>query len=226
MTKIIAIEGLDGVGKSTQIKLLIEYLNSQNISYEFKHFPEVSTKFFGELISKFLRGEFGQAKDVDPYLVAMLYAGDRFNSLDFLSNSQEENKIILLDRYVYSNIAFQCAKVSSDEKEKLREWIYELEFKFFNLPKPTKSILLNVPFDFTVEQLKKQRVGSERDYLKGKEDIHESDLNLQENVLKEYLSMADTYDDFFKIDCTDENYNMLSPELIHKKVMNIIKNEL
>lgn len=225
MSKIIVIEGLDGAGKSTQIELLSKYLNKKKISFDFRHFPTMSTKYFGELIAKFLRGDFGLAKDVDPYLVAMLYAGDRHNSLDFLKNEMKSD-VILLDRYVYSNMAFQCAKLQNiNEKNELRKWIHNLEFEHFNLPKATKSIFLNVPFEFTKKQLSAERSGSDRDYLQGKEDIHESDINLQKNVLNEYLTMLDLYDDFMQLDCTSNNI-MLSPEEIHRKIVNIISDEL
>ena len=108
--KLFVIEGVDGSGKSTQIKLLSEHLISKGHNCEFLHFPRTDAPYFGELIARFLRGEFGSLNEVDPYLVAMLYAGDRKDASDKIKGWLEKRKIVLLDRYTYSNIAYQCAK--------------------------------------------------------------------------------------------------------------------
>ena len=48
---------------------------------------------------------------------------------------------VLLDRYVYSNIAYQCAKLSNpDEADELREWILNTEYGNFDLPVPDLNI--------------------------------------------------------------------------------------
>ena len=67
---LIVLEGLDGAGKSTQIRRLRSYLREEGLDSEYLHFPRFDAPFFGELIARFLRGEFGSAKQVDPYLVA------------------------------------------------------------------------------------------------------------------------------------------------------------
>src|SRR5512140_922588 len=95
---------------------------------EYLHFPRTDTPYFGELIARFLRGEFGSLNEVDPYLVAMLYAGDRKDSASLISNWLSQGKIVLLDRYTYSNIAYQCAKLPEiDDQDNLMHWILSLE---------------------------------------------------------------------------------------------------
>ena len=76
---LIVLEGLDGAGKSTQIRRLRSYLREEGLDSEYLHFPRFDAPFFGELIARFLRGEFGSAKQVDPYLVALIYAAARKN---------------------------------------------------------------------------------------------------------------------------------------------------
>jgi len=113
--KLIVIEGIDGSGKSTQIRLLNDHLTKKGFRCEFLHFPRADAPFFGELISRFLRGEFGALDKVDPWLVAMLYAGDRKDASDLIKGWLDKGNIVLLDRYTYSNIAYQCAKLEKKE---------------------------------------------------------------------------------------------------------------
>ena len=114
--KLFVIEGLDGAGKSTQIKLLKDFFSDQGYNCEYLHFPRTHAPYFGELIARFLRGEFGSINDVDPYLVAILYAGDRKDASDMVSGWLKEGNIVIIDRYTYSNIAYQCAKVKDIHK--------------------------------------------------------------------------------------------------------------
>ena len=112
----IVIEGLDGSGKSTQLKKLKKYLKEHKIDFEYLHFPRTDSKIFGELVAKFLRGELGDLDTVNPYLIALIYAGDRNDAKRMIQNWLNEEKLVLVDRYVYSSIAFRCDKLT-DESE-------------------------------------------------------------------------------------------------------------
>ena len=81
---LIAIEGIDGSGKGTQAKLLLDRLLAANVSAALVSFPRYSLTHFGRTIGRFLNGEFGALNDVDPHLAATLYASDRFESKSFL----------------------------------------------------------------------------------------------------------------------------------------------
>ncbi|MDR1340162.1 MAG: dTMP kinase, partial [Prevotellaceae bacterium] len=211
---LIVLEGLDGAGKTTQVNLLQKYFESENVKSTFLHFPRFDAPVYGDLIASFLRGEFGDVNTVDPRLVALLYAGDRDNAASKLKSWFAEGKAVILDRYVYSNIAFQCAKVPDSTKRKeLREWIFNLEYDFFGIPKPDINIFLDVPFDFTVEKLKSQREGHERDYLKGKEDIHETDFELQKRVREVYMEQTGIDRKFVPVNCVDGNSMMKPPQI-------------
>jgi len=210
--KLFVIEGLDGSGKSTQIKLLGDYLKKSGFKYEYLHFPRTEAPWFGELIARFLRGEFGSLDKVDPYLVAMLYAGDRRDAAALIRKWFDEGNVVLLDRYTYSNIAYQCAKYEdSKRQDELKEWILRLEFEHFMIPRPSVNIFLDVPVSFIEGRLMSEREGDDRKYLNGKPDIHESNINFQIRVRNMYLRVAATDPSLEVINCADKNGNILAP---------------
>lgn len=219
----IVIEGLDGAGKSTQIKLMQQYLHQQGINSRFLHFPRFNSPVFGELIAQFLRGEFGNTNEVNPSLVALLYAGDRHNAASQIIEWQNEGCTVIVDRYVYSNIAYQCAKLAdTDERKKLRQWILDMEYGYFAIPKPNLNIFLDVPFSFTQKKLSEERKGNDRDYLQGKKDIHEADIELQRNVRTIYLEQTLLDSSFKTISCVNDNELMLPPKAIFEKIKQTI----
>lgn len=218
--RFVVIEGLDGSGKSTQLKLLREHLEKEGVSYKYLHFPRLEDGVYGALIARFLRGEMGPNDQVDPYLVALIFAGDRAEASSMIRSWMEEGNLVIVDRYVYSNIAFQCAKLSgADERKRLRDWILDFEFRLNKLPEPDLNLLLHVPIEFTRQQLEKARAGEDRDYLKGERDIHEEDLGFQERVMKEYLSLQQHVNDLKLIDCTDGLGNMQAPSSISELII-------
>src|SRR5664280_1690082 len=225
--KLFVIEGVDGAGKSTQIKLLRDFFLNKGNECEYLHFPRIETPYFGELIARFLRGEFGALNEVDPYLVAMLYAGDRKDAASLIGNWLKEGKIVLLDRYTYSNIAYQCAKLTEiPEQIKLMQWILSLEFNHFAIPKPDLNIFLDVPFYFTENNLTAIRTGNDRNYLNGTKDIHEESLIFQKNVRDIYMRISETDDRLAVIDCSSTTGVMLSPSEIFDHILNVFKEKM
>jgi dTMP kinase len=224
MNRLLVIEGVDGAGKSTQIKLLREFYAGKGYECEYLHFPRTETPYYGELIARFLRGEFGTIDQVDPYLVAMLYAGDRKDSAELISGWLADNKIVLLDRYTYSNIAYQCAKVGDKaDREKLKHWILTLEFEHFKIPRPDLNIFLDVPSAFAENNLSGTRKGTDREYLNGNRDIHEESTLFQKNVRNIYLNVAETDELLTVIDCSNESGEMLSTQEIFSLIIKTLK---
>lgn len=217
------IEGLDGSGKSTQINLLQDYFKKNNIKYKYLHFPRTDSLIYGELIAKFLRGELGNIESVNPYLVALIYAGDRKDASEMIHNWLKEGYVVLLDRYVHSNIAFQCAKTSENERKDLKDWIIKLEYEYFKIPKPQLSLFLDVPFSFTVKKLSQERKGDDRNYLSGAKDIHEENLDFQSKVREMYLWQVKEDKDFKLVNCSNESGDMLSPDEIFKNIIKQLK---
>jgi dTMP kinase len=210
--RFFVIEGLDGSGKSTQLKLLREHLERNDVPYKYLHFPRLEEGVYGELVARFLRGEMGANDRVDPYLVALIFAGDRADAASQIREWRDQGYLVIVDRYVYSNIAFQCAKLTTaGERDRLRDWILEFEYGYNRLPRPDRNLYLNVPFEFTRKQLNLERNGDDRAYLKGVRDIHEENLDFQEQVRQVYLSLQEHVDDLSVIDCMDQDGIMLPP---------------
>ncbi|MFI3319849.1 MAG: dTMP kinase [Rikenellaceae bacterium] len=217
----IVLEGLDGAGKSTQIAKLRNYFEQKGLECEYLHFPRFDSPIYGDLIARFLRGELGTLEQVNPYMVALLYAGDRANASEMIRGWLKEGKVVIFDRYVYSNIGYQCAKVDDvQERDTLRDWILDLEYNFNNIPRPDISIFLNVPFAFTEAKLTQQREGDDRDYLNGASDIHEASLTLQQRVRQVYLDAAKSDESLKIVDCSTEEGGMASAEIIFGRVLN------
>lgn len=215
----IVLEGLDGAGKSTQIRMLRQLFADRGVESEYVHFPRFDSPVYGQLIARFLRGEFGGVQEVDPYLVALIFAGDRADAAPQIRQWLAEGKAVVLDRYVYSNVGFQCAKLpAGEERDRLADWIVNLEFGHNALPRPDLSLFLDVPFAFTERKLSEAREGDDRDYLQGGQDIHEASLQLQQDVRSVYLASAAKDPALRVVDCSDASGAMESPEGIFAKI--------
>src|SRR5574344_377873 len=143
----IVLEGLDGAGKSTQIEKLRLMFAKRGVESEYVHFPRFDAPVYGDLIARFLRGELGSLEQVNPYIVALLFAGDRKDAAAKIREWLAEGKVVIADSYFYSNIGYQCAKLRTQkERAELKKWIWELEYGHNNLPRPDVSLFLDVPF--------------------------------------------------------------------------------
>ena len=222
---LVVIEGLDGAGKSTQVRLMREYLEGVCPRLEYIHFPRYDAPVYGGLIGKFLRGGFGPIDGVHPQLVALLFAEDRHGAAPAIKEVLAAGGTVLLDRYVYSNIAYQCAKMkNADAAEDLREWILNTEFGTFDLPRPDLNIFLDVPIGFVEESLSRSRSGLDRGYLHGASDIHEADIEFQKRVRAMYLRQASLDPSLVVVDCSDGAGAMLPPEQIFNKLRQVYEN--
>ena len=225
---LIVLEGLDGAGKSTQVKRLKEYLISKGVNLRYLHFPRYDSPLYGELIGKYLRGDFGSIEQVHPQIVALLFALDRMDAAATIKEWLAAGDCVLLDRYVYSNIAYQCSKIMMQPQfeenreqlaKELRDWIFDTEYNKYGIPKPDLNPFLNVPIEFVDSNLKESRSGADdRDYLNGKEDIHEADIKFQISVREIYLQQTELDANFVKVCCEDANGKMLPPAEIFANI--------
>lgn len=217
MGKLISLAALDNGGKSTQIHLIKKYLKSNKIKCTDIHFPIYDNYESGKIIAAYLRGEYGELDEVDPIFIANMYAMNRYQYMPVLKKQLIEYDVVLLDRYVFCNMAYQSAKYKTETQSQIMsDWINEFEFGFLELPYPDLTIFFDVPLDVIKGRMAKERNGKDREYLNGKTDIHESDINYQEKVRQNYLSLT-SYQSYHTVET-----NELSPEDIFKKYEDLL----
>lgn len=187
MALLVAIEGIDGAGKGTQARRLVERLEAAGRRVQLLSFPRYGETLFGRAVGDFLNGRFGKLDEVNPFLVSLLYAGDRFESRDLLAQALASNDCVVLDRYVASNSAHQGSKVSGDERAQLLDWIEQIEFGVYALPCPDLTILLDLPAADAQGLIAQKQA---RTYTDKKADLHEADAAYLERVRDVYLELA------------------------------------
>lgn len=221
---LIVIEGLDGSGKSTQVSKVSEYLtHSTGREVEYLHFPRFNAPVVGDMIARFLRGEFGRIEQVHPMIVALLFAEDRRDAAPVIRKWLSEGKTVLLDRYVYSNIAFQCAKIhAAEESLSLQKWILDTEYGVYGIPRPDLNVFLDVPLAFVGERLQAGRNGADREYLCGGNDIHEADMDFQRRVRDVYLRLCGEDAGFIRIDCAGNDGKMMSADDVFERIRRVL----
>ncbi len=143
--KLIVIDGTDGSGKTTQLKLLKEKLENEGYSVKETDFPQYNTKSAG-LVEEYLSGKYGQADEVTPYQSSIFYAVDRFDASFKIKQWLKDGYIVLSNRYVSSSLGHQGGKIDNPlERKDFFNWLYDLEYQIFNLPKPDLSLILYAP---------------------------------------------------------------------------------
>lgn len=223
----IVLEGLDGAGKSSQLDLLSKQMAKGGKKVRTLHFPRLDQKPYGDMIASFLRGEYGTLDLVHPRLAALLYALDRREAADDLRQTLAEGGTLLVDRYVLSNLAYQGAKIAdAEEKAKLADWVETLEYIHHNIPTPDLTLFLDAPLSFTLDKLSGGRKGADRDYLKGKQDIHEASQALQKLVRQEFLALAKKRpSEIAVVDCSDpdQESGMATSSTINSRITDALR---
>ncbi len=144
--KLIVIEGADGAGKATQVKLLIERLRAEEMEIETFEFPRYEDSFFGAYVKEWLDEVHGSFVDLDPRLASVLFAGDRFEAREQMVGWLEEGKHVIVDRFVTASMLHQGAKIKDVEKRgAFLLWLQRLEYNVFKMPRPDMVVYLDVP---------------------------------------------------------------------------------
>jgi dTMP kinase len=170
--RLIAVEGLDGAGKTTQVALLASALSAVDVV----SFPRYDT-FFGRRIRTLLDGDGAvSAQTVDPRSMALWYALDRAQWAR--DRKPFTDGVVLLNRYTLSNAVYQSARSGDD----LFDWVLRLEFEELGLPRPDVTVVLDVPPDVS-----RSRVAHRGD---AEGDVYERSTDLLSRVRDGYLSAA------------------------------------
>lgn len=189
MGKLIVFEGTDGSGKSTQFRLLTEYLRAQGTDFQTIVFPQYSEPS-SALIRMYLGGEFGASPaDVNAYAASTFYAVDRFASFRKVwGEYYRSGGLLLSDRYTTSNAVHQAAKEPPQARGEFFAWLYDLEYRRMELPKPDLVIYLDVPTDVAQTLLRHREALTHTDA-----DIHEKDAQYLRLCRETGLQAAEYY---------------------------------
>ena len=205
--KLIAIEGIDGSGKRTQVELLEKALKANGHAVYSTGFPQYDS-WFGKMVGQFLNGDFGALESVDPHFSALLYAGDRFEAKFRLETALNQGKIVLADRYIGSNLAHQTALVPAADRQGFISWIEHLEYNIYNLPREALVLYLRVPPRQAQELVARK---SARSYTKNKQDILEASLRHLEDAAAMYDELS-RRPNWATIPCFEETRGAMRPQ--------------
>jgi dTMP kinase len=215
--RLIAIEGIDGSGKRTQLDLLAAALAAAEGGHSIYStgFPQYDS-WFGKMVGQFLNGDYGPLDAVDPHFTALLYAGDRFEAKPKLEAALSNGQIVLVDRYIGSNLTHQTARVLAGQRDAFRRWIEHLEYGIYNLPREDLILYLRVP-PSEAQRLIVQK--SARSYTTAKQDILEASLRHLEEAAEMYDLLAREAP-WVTIECFDAKRGaMRAPQEIAQEVL-------
>jgi dTMP kinase len=216
---LIAFEGIDGSGKHTQAKLLEHSLQGLGHKVYSTGFPQYES-WFGTMVGKFLNGDFGSLESVDPHFTALLYAGDRFEAKSRLETELNAGKIVLIDRYISSNLAHQVARAAPEKRAEFLRWIEHLEYTIYGLPRENLILYLRVP-PSQAQKLVAQK--AERKYTSEKHDIQEKSLRHLEDAAEMY-DMLSRSRPWATVQCYDaQNNGLRLPEDIAAEGLQAVK---
>lgn len=135
----IVFEGLDRSGKSTQVKMLHEYLSGKNYASNIMQFPDRETHI-GKMIDSYIKRQSNLADEV----IHLFFTANRWENVPKIKNLLANGEVIICDRYSYSGIAYSSAKDNLSF-----EWCKTVEY---GLPKPDIVLFMDVSVEHTVKR--------------------------------------------------------------------------
>lgn len=218
--KLIVIEGSDSSGKETQSRLLIEALRKKEINvdkFSFPNYDSPSGKIVGECyLGRSGNGFFPEtAPNVNPKVAALYYAADRKYNIHKIEFLLENGIHVILDRYVYSNMAHQGCKIkNSEERKEMYDWLDQLEYGLLALPVPDIAIYLRMPPKEAFQLKEKRSIIDE----------NEKNDSYLEASFYAYEELAKLYQ-FKVVECCNE-FGLRQREEISEEVVSFVLTQL
>ena len=185
MSFLLAIEGGDGAGKATAAAEVAAQLVAGGTSATVLSFPRYAETLGGHVLGEYLGGRLPHA--ASPRAAAVLYALDRMESAGAIAAAAASHAVVVFDRYIASNMAYQAAQVGAGEADALMRWIARLECDQFALPIPDLNVYLDTPADVARGLILRKR---KRSYTDDALDAYEADDALQVRVRERYEVMV------------------------------------
>lgn len=212
--KLIVIEGTDGSGKGTQSRILVNRLKDMGKKAVLVSYPQYDS-FTGAIVADYLNGRFGSLEEVHPKLASLAFALDRFANASVVESFLAAGTIVVCDRYVESNIIYQCAKLPEEQRAEFRDWLRAVEYSILGLHEPDAIVFLDVPPEVSKQLVLKKEA---RTYTDKKEDIHEANHTFMESVYEVFKSMVGQ-PNWLNVVCTDATGSLLSVPDISDKLI-------
>ncbi|MCT1354000.1 MULTISPECIES: dTMP kinase [unclassified Gordonia (in: high G+C Gram-positive bacteria)] len=186
MGQLIAVEGLDGAGKNTLVTGLIDRWSAAGLRVATFTFPRYGRSATADIAAEALHGSHGDLRD-SVYAMALLFALDRAGAVEDIHAATEAHDIVILDRYVASNAAYNAARLEQGAGGEMVRWVVDLEFGRFDMPVPDRHVLLGVSPEVAM-----QRAASRADQDAARaRDAYERDDALQRRVDAVYRELAE-----------------------------------
>lgn len=214
------MEGIDGSGKGTQAERLHQRLAGSGTRSSLISFPRYADTLFGKAVGDFLNGRFGTLDQVNPFLVSLLYAGDRFESRAMLLETIANNDVVVLDRYVASNMAHQASKLDGDERAELIRWIEQIEYGIYNLPRAELIVLLDLPANAAQKLI---ALKQQRSYTDKTADLQEADAAYLERVREVYQRLATEQPNWYRLNCCTGGDAIRSIDEIGDEIWSVVE---
>ncbi|MGH7204175.1 MAG: hypothetical protein ACREHC_07055, partial [Candidatus Levyibacteriota bacterium] len=202
-------------------EILKRSFQKEAIPFQTVDFPQYETSFYGKMIARFLRGEFGPLEQINPYLISVLYANDRGSAKEKMYKWLSDGNYILSNRYATSSMAHQAGRLPLKERDAFINWLEELEYEETGIPREDIVLYLDVPFT-TAQQLMHNE-DREQAYRKGaKKDMVEKNTDYLKHSSEMYSWLAEKFPHWVRIACLDHKGKLLSKEVIHEEIKNVL----
>lgn len=191
---VINIEGVDGTGKNTQSVMLSYLLTSMGYENEVFHFPSYDKEnpdFTGAMCNMMLEGKFGPLGSVTPVACTMFYIVDQIGQWHLkIKKAVEEGKIVILDRFYYSNLFHHMTKLTGLQAEEFKKW-FDLTIKLSGLPYPDLTVYMSLSPEAAFARME-NRQNTDKTH---KSDIHEDNKEYLRNCNIKGLDIANRLHD-------------------------------